>query len=764
VRREKELSWSFVKAIWGDQMLQYAQDESNKFDRDSKIKSRALSWKHTMMAPITHGIAPPLDNHLRLTSLRNGVKRMNTIQQGEVLFVRTLISPTRKVATSVLVEDCSGDVIMLNLYNFVQEDEDPRKIFPPMTHLAILEPYFRFALDDPSKGAPNLRCDNPQAIVIFDNEADWREMQAKCTPAEEFRQQGNKHFSKKEWKKSIELYSRGLRYHPSDLLLLSNRAASYLKLGAWNSALDDANAVLLREPENTKALYRHCLALLYLQRPEEALEGANRLLAVSISTGDSVKEIQTLISDLEVAVEEKRGHYDLRRIKNQMKTWPSDDPHRHMDFTHSSISLRDVSGKGRGMFAMEDLPIHSLIVVSRAFALADVPPEELRIDFSSDSNKIKDGSQALLVPIVIHKLLIDPSCGSELYSLTAGPQYSEEMIDPTRVDVLRIHSILSNNQFGGHSECLERVLKSQTLSRVEEQTNMNSRSGLWIKPSFFNHSCAPNCHYQIFGDLMFVFTNRAIQRDQELTIGYVDPRLSYTKRTQILLQFGNGFECLCERCIYSHSHPSIASLQEEIVTAYHNAAQLCQSMQMNIAAENSLPSSRRLFLLNQFYELPVIAQGEFLSLLELEAICQFITFGNQCQAIQLCQQQIEIEISLYGKVNDSLELLKAKLRLFLFVSPAHPLANEILEEMYQLFCSSSYGLLSTIDFLVLCKRYVVNPSYHPHISQWLKDKDKDKASHGHTNPSLSLTVASALGTSPESMKQQKQKTKKGNKK
>jgi tetratricopeptide (TPR) repeat protein len=281
--------------------------------------------------------------------------------------------------------------------------------------LLILEPYFRFAFDDPSKGIPHLRCDNPQSVVIFDNEGDWRDMQAKCcsetqTPsepfevdanlAEEFRQQGNIYFHKKEWKKAVALYSKGLLYHPCNALLLSNRAASYLKLHAWNSALDDASAALHHEPENIKAAYRLCVSLLYLQRPQEAMVRANQLLATVTAKGDPAKELHTLVSDLEVAIKEQRGNYNFPRISVEMKSWSFEDPHRHMDFSHPFLTRKDVSGKGTGMFATEDLPTSSLIMVSRAFALAEAPLEELRMNITGDSRGVKTGSLAVLLPKV----------------------------------------------------------------------------------------------------------------------------------------------------------------------------------------------------------------------------------------------------------------------------------------------------------------------------------------------------------------------------
>jgi hypothetical protein len=126
--------------------------------------------------------------------------------------------------------------------------------------------------------------------------------------------------------------------NPSSVRLLSNRAATYLKLHAWNLALQDAEAAIANESEsgpNIKAV-----VVSHLQRPEEAQLGANTLLAqIPLSTSSTFRqEVQTLILDLQVAMEEQRGQYNLPRIRLEMKAWPhSDAPHRHMDFSHPLI-------------------------------------------------------------------------------------------------------------------------------------------------------------------------------------------------------------------------------------------------------------------------------------------------------------------------------------------------------------------------------------------------------------------------------------------
>ena len=55
--------------------------------------------------------------------------------------------------------------MFLNLYNYVLVKENPREVFPVGSYLA----YLRFSLDDPRQ-AVHIRCDNPQANRIFDDE------------------------------------------------------------------------------------------------------------------------------------------------------------------------------------------------------------------------------------------------------------------------------------------------------------------------------------------------------------------------------------------------------------------------------------------------------------------------------------------------------------------------------------------------------------------------------------------------------------------
>jgi hypothetical protein len=150
----------------------HVDDELDKYYETSKRGAGTRITTNTMAAPLTHGIAPVDLTDLREISLRQAIERVNAIQSDCILFVKTWKPAYRVDATALCVEDSNGDVMMLNLYYYVRLDEDPQLIFPCGTYLAILQPYLRFALDNPTQPIM-IRTDNPQTIVVFDNEVAW---------------------------------------------------------------------------------------------------------------------------------------------------------------------------------------------------------------------------------------------------------------------------------------------------------------------------------------------------------------------------------------------------------------------------------------------------------------------------------------------------------------------------------------------------------------------------------------------------------------
>ena len=70
------------------------------------------------------------------------------------------------------------------------------------------------------------------------------------------RAQGNELFKSGNFAEACTAYGEGLKYDPSNPVLLCNRAACRSKLGQWVKSVEDCNEALRIQPNYTKALLR----------------------------------------------------------------------------------------------------------------------------------------------------------------------------------------------------------------------------------------------------------------------------------------------------------------------------------------------------------------------------------------------------------------------------------------------------------------------------------------------------------------------------
>ena len=101
-------------------------------------------------------------------------------------------------------------------------------------------------------------------------------------------------------------------------------------------------------------------------------------------------------------------------------------------------------------------------------------------------------------------------------------------------------------------------------------------SGLWVRPSLFNHSCVPNCSYATVGDFLFMYTNRDVSCGSELCIPYLDVYISHSKRESTFQGWnsGNGFVCDCIRCSHFRQDPEGVRMEEDLLKLMEKAAEL----------------------------------------------------------------------------------------------------------------------------------------------------------------------------------------------
>ncbi|KAF9076545.1 hypothetical protein BDP27DRAFT_1284388 [Rhodocollybia butyracea] len=100
--------------------------------------------------------------------------------------------------------------------------------------------------------------------------------------AENFKEQGNEYFKGKRYREAIGFYTQGVDVKPDNLILLEallcNRAACNLELKNYGSVLRDCSKVLSHNSKSSKAYYRSAMALISLDRLEEAIDCCKRCI------------------------------------------------------------------------------------------------------------------------------------------------------------------------------------------------------------------------------------------------------------------------------------------------------------------------------------------------------------------------------------------------------------------------------------------------------------------------------------------------------
>jgi SET domain-containing protein len=76
------------------------------------------------------------------------------------------------------------------------------------------------------------------------------------------------------------------------------------------------------------------------------------------------------------------------------------------------------------------------------------------------------------------------------------------VIGELTVDTSRIQAILTFNSFSSDPHFVEFATGS-----LENSKDSDRECGIWIFPSFFNHSCVPNCKRVLYSDLMMIYAS-----------------------------------------------------------------------------------------------------------------------------------------------------------------------------------------------------------------------------------------------------------------
>lgn len=129
-----------------------------------------------------------------------------------------------------------------------------------------------------------------------------------------------------------------------------------------------------------------------------------------------------------------------------------------------------------------------------------------------------------------------------------NPSIPDSIVDSIRAElILKYNSFSSQDYPLTHKESQNDPINSS--SRMQKMLEKDN-SGLWMFPSYFNHSCVANTLRLFLNDFMLMYALKDIKKGEELTTVYCGMN-EYDKRAEVCSHF--GFKCECRLCTLNQS-------------------------------------------------------------------------------------------------------------------------------------------------------------------------------------------------------------------
>ncbi|PUU76843.1 hypothetical protein B9Z19DRAFT_1194466 [Tuber borchii] len=489
--------------------------------------------------------------------------RLEIAHRGSYIMLRAVVNPIKYVSVTTIAEDESGEVELVQIYN--QDDRrSPANVMPEGQVFIVKEPYFKTT----SEGGTSIRVDHVSDIIFLDGEDEripekWRpRIKLLARGSLDWKDDGNRFYKGKQYFEATQCYTKGLEtVEPGsalDIVLLLNRAQAYLELGYNEKALADAKKALYYEPLNQKALYRSALACYEDGDYESTKTQLVKLLKEFPENKDAKEKLLRTFRRLQ---EQRTGEYEFLKMRNEVKEWG--DKRGKLDCAEyvGPVRIGDAGGKGRGLFTTRDVKFGDLLLCSKAFNVCHKEVANARIDilFNLKAKKGQAGTHSQLVQELIQVLYHNPKKAKGFYELHSGDyqRVRGEMVDGLPVvDSHLVMRIMLKNSFGCQrlsfvdgrpGDLFEEKTEVEKMVTEMSPSGTTGGSGIWIMPSYINHSCWPNSIRSFLGNLLIVRAARDIPAGEEITMTYIDNESGVQERQKASYS-GWDFSCECTLC------------------------------------------------------------------------------------------------------------------------------------------------------------------------------------------------------------------------
>jgi len=362
---------------------------------------------------------------------------------------------------------------------------------------------------------------------------------------------------KEDWREYIAVCSRIVDGAADDRRVLcsalAHRADARARLGDSAAALADCDAALAADPVHLGALLSKGKILRGLGRYALAAD-CFRAAALAAGGGCGADEARELFEQCRrLEAQARSGAVDLSEWVLAGFAGKCPDLAEYV----GPVEVRRSARGGRGVFAVKNVEAGATLMMAKAVAIGRGVLQDTT-----------DGGEKMVVWNDFVDRVLDaaekcPRTAALIHTLSTGEERQDDLIVPEMALFWQELEGLSltdgtNMVMQGTREVLDvdRILKVLDVNCLTEDAPaadvlgnngvVNCGVGLWILPSFINHSCHPNARRTHVGDHAIVHASRDIKAGEEITFPYFDVLVPVSKRREASRAW--GFECRCDRC------------------------------------------------------------------------------------------------------------------------------------------------------------------------------------------------------------------------
>ena len=363
-------------------------------------------------------------------------------------------------------------------------------------------------------------------------------------------QTGNKLFKEGRFLQAIIQYTRAIDANANDAVFHSNRALCYSKIGEFENALTDFQHANTLDPECFKYQYLVALTWSRIGNHKFCVDQLSK-----INPKDSVDShfVEKLLKDEKLLVKNIEGEFDFGQMK---QNFVKHTQNKIGDFI-GPIQILTSPKHGRGMFTTRSVKKGENLCVVKATEFLDANLGNcgchncrkkmltfVTVERSLHRKIVESAAKSKLTTVRIVSLLDFTSNTAVNINLYSGCGYEfAHNFDTTQYPLDDLHSMIAKRLVID----LYRFYPEAPFALLPRGINPCAYffNGIWLLPSFINHSCIPNAVRIYIGDICIVRAIADIPEGEEVFTSYLPLSLfpNVQGRYNIL-----GFQCDCQLC------------------------------------------------------------------------------------------------------------------------------------------------------------------------------------------------------------------------